>query len=198
MSTLCCCAGRRLRHLGFQSAELEKLSPQLEASACSQERLGNTSDWCVFLHHHHTIPRQTRILQRVSSLDWLCGLKMTLPSALRHCHWAWERNLSPFLYYTKKKKTSVCSIQQCAEDCHQVLAFKKLLKSTDVKWNGRILSCCDLVPEIVTWPFQYLPISLILFFQVNVTPSVPLSMQVKGWISVNHGMTMHTHTKMSG
>lgn len=197
MSTLRCCAGRRLRHLGFQSAELEKLSPQLEASACSQERLGNTSDWCVFLHHLHTIPRQTRILQRVSSLDWLCGLKMTLPSALRHCHWAWERNLSPFLYCTKKK-TSVCSIQQCAEDCHQVLAFKKLLKSTDVKWNGRILSCCDLVPEIVTWPFQYLPISLILFFQVNATPSVPLSMQVKGWISVNHGMTMQTHTKMSG
>lgn len=197
MSTLRCCAGRRLRHLGFQSAELEKLSPQLEASACSQERLGNTSDWCVFLHHLHTIPRQTRILQRVSSLDWLCGLKMTLPSALRHCHWAWERNLSPFLYCTKKK-TSVCSIQQCAEDCHQVLAFKKLLKSTDVKWNSRILSCCDLVPEIVTWPFQYLPISLILFFQVNATPSVPLSMQVKGWISVNHGMTMQTHTKMSG
>lgn len=56
-----------------------------------------------------------------------------------------------------KKKTSVCSIQQCAEDCHQVLAFKKLLKSTNVKWNGRILSCWDLVPEIVTWPFQYLP-----------------------------------------
>lgn len=156
MSTLRCCAGRRLRHLGFQSAELEKLSPQLAASACSQERLGNKSDWCVFLHHLHTIPRQTRILQRVSSLGWLCGLKMTMPSALRHCHWAWERNLGPFLYCTKKK-TSVYSIQQCAEDCHQVLAFKKLLKSTNVKWNGCILSCWDLVPEIVARPFQCLP-----------------------------------------